>query len=798
MPKNTPQLSGPSLGRGASLEELAENEHRFRNLVEALPDAIIVHTNGKIVFANPLAFHLHAVETPNQLLGHEISEFIKPECIPTIRQRIEQCYATGVASVPMEATLIACNGSSVSVEAVAIPISWKGAPAIEVVLRDIRKRKGAEEAADAWQKRLELAQKAGLRIGLWDWDLVANTVTWSDESYRQFGYTPDAFSGQVEDATTRLHPRDRERVGAAIQRVLTGQTEEYAEQYRLVRPDGTTCWIDARGVIVRNGCTHMIGIGLDISDLKKTEQLLREGEEKYRKLFENATYGVFLAKPDGTLLDVNPALVAMLGYSSRKELITLNLGRDIYENPAERAAIIGKARPNKRVEGVEVNWRRKDGKTIPVRMSGAAILSEDGAVSHYEVIVENITERRRLEAQYLQAQKMEAVGLLVGGISHDFNNLLGVILGNADLLLEKAQSGPQQRYGEGIKKAGSSAVQLVRQLLAFSRRQVLYPTLLDVNAVVSEVGEILHRLIGEDVRIATDLQPDLGAVRADRGQLEQILMNLATNARDAMPTGGVFTIRTDNAELGPDDVSRYPYVKSGPYVHLAVNDSGVGMSEEVRTRVFEPFFTTKEMRRGTGLGLATVYGIVKQSGGYIWVSSKLGAGSTFNIYLPRVDEKPLPLVPSRQVRSEYPRGTETILLLEDDDSLRDLTRQFLSASGYNVLQAGRGDVAIDLAMQYKGSIPADHQRRHTTGNEWPVRCVETASAAPRDAGFIRIRIWRSACGSATHCRRSRHTAEAGLANGPAEKGKRNAAAHRSRLGEKTRSSSRALGSAGLD
>jgi len=246
---------------------------------------------------------------------------------------------------------------------------------------------------------------------------------------------------------------------------------------------------------------------------------------------------------------------------------------------------------------------------------------------------------------------------------------------------------------------------LVRQLLAFSRRQVLYPTLLDVNAVVSEVGKILHRLIGEDVRIATDLDPDLGAVWADQGQLEQILMNLATNARDAMPTGGVFTIRTDNAELGPDDMSRYPYVKSGPYVHMAVSDAGVGMSEEVRTRVFEPFFTTKEMRRGTGLGLATVYGIVKQSGGYIWVSSKLGAGSTFNIYLPRVDEKPLPLVPSLQVRSEYPRGTETILLLEDDDSLRDLTRQFLSASGYNVLQAGRGDVTIDLAKQYKGSIP---------------------------------------------------------------------------------------------
>jgi len=232
MPKNAPPLSGPSHDRVVLLEELAENEHRFRKLVEALPDAIIVHTEGKIVFVNPFAVRLHRAETANQLVGRDVSEFIKPECMPAIRQRIEECYATGVASVPMEAALIARDGSSVHVEAVAIPISWKGAPAIEVVLRDIRKRKRAEEAADAWQKRLELAQKAGLRIGLWDWDLVANTVAWSDESCRQFGYAPDTFSGRVEDATTRLHPQDRERVGAAIQRVLTGQTEEYAEQYQ--------------------------------------------------------------------------------------------------------------------------------------------------------------------------------------------------------------------------------------------------------------------------------------------------------------------------------------------------------------------------------------------------------------------------------------------------------------------------------------------------------------------------------------------------------------------------------------
>jgi two-component system, cell cycle sensor histidine kinase and response regulator CckA len=443
----------------------------------------------------------------------------------------------------------------------------------------------------------------------------------------------------------------------------------------------------------------------DIRKRKRAEEAADTSEEKYQKLFENASYGIFLSKPDGTLLDVNPALVKILGYASKEELLTCNLGKDIYEDVGAREAILRSYGDGTRADGFEAKWKRKDGKTIDVQISGGVFRTKDGSVSHYEVIIEDITERRRLEEQYRQSQKMEAVGLLAGGISHDFSNLLGVILGNADLLIEKTPGDPQRHQLEAIKKAGASAAQLVRQLLAFSRKQVLYPSILDPNAVITDIIKILGRLIGEDVRIVTDLQTGLGSIRADRGQIEQIVMNLATNSRDAMPSGGTFTIRTENAGLGPDDVARYSYVKPGPYVRIAFTDTGVGMSEEIRTRVFEPFFTTKEKGRGTGLGLATVYGIVKQSGGYVWVSSTLGAGATFDIYLPRVDEKPVPLVPNLQVRSEYPRGTETILLLEDDESLRQVTCEFLTASGYNVLQAGRGDVAIDLANQFKGAIP---------------------------------------------------------------------------------------------
>jgi two-component system cell cycle sensor histidine kinase/response regulator CckA len=687
-----------------------------------------------------------------------------------------------------------------------------------------------------WQQWLELAQKAGLRIGLWDWDVVANTVTWSDETYRQTGLTRDTFSGRVEDAVARIHPEDRARVEEAIQKVLAGGTD-YAAQYRLVRPDGTICWIEAYGVVVRNNsATHMLGMGIDVTNLKKAqqssreneekyllllnstaegiygldlegrctfcnpaclrllgyqaaedllgknmhalvhhtqadetpyseedsqiytavrageasqvaealqwradgtsflatywshpmhkagalvgavvsfldiseqrraEQALRESEEKYRELVENAAYGIYRSDWKGNFLDVNSALVAMLGYSSKAELMTRNLDSDIYENPADRVSILSMFETGGRVDSAEANWKCKDGKTISVQISGGQVRGKDGQVSRFEVIVEDITKRRSLEEQLRQAQKMEAVGLLAGGISHDFNNHLSIILGNADLLLEKIQSGKLQHYAEEIKTATQRAAQLTRQLLAFSRKQVLYPTLLNLNAVVSDVVKILRRLIGEDVQIVIEGETNLASVRADRGQVEQILMNLANNARDVMPNGGKFTVRTENAELGPDDVARYPYVRPGRYVRLSASDTGQGMSAEVRSRAFEPFFTTKPQGRGTGLGLATVYGIVKQSGGYVWISSALGSGTTFDIYLPHVDEAAPPLVDRLEVQREYAKGTETVLLLEDEESLRAVTCEMLTAGGYSVLQAGRGDETIEVAQQYKGPI----------------------------------------------------------------------------------------------
>jgi len=352
----------------------------------------------------------------------------------------------------------------------------------------------------------------------------------------------------------------------------------------------------------------------------------------------------------------------------------------------------------------EYRFRHKDGSYHWIH--DEARLTRDTGGRPVEVFGSwvDITERKALEMQLLQAQKMEAVGLLAGGVAHDFNNVLTAIAGYAELLREDLP-GDDARRGdlEEILRATDRAAALTRQLLAFSRRQVLAPRVLDLNTVVASVDNMLRRLIGADVALRTALASDLGAVRADPGQLEQVIMNLVVNARDAMPRGGKLTIETANAELDESYALEHPAVVAGPFVMLAVSDSGVGMDAATQARIFEPFFTTKEKGKGTGLGLATVYGIVKQSGGNIWLYSEPGRGTTFKIYLPRVDQ-PLELPAPTPASRETPRGTETVLLVEDDEAVRTLARKMLASHGYTVLAAPSGADALELAASHAGPI----------------------------------------------------------------------------------------------
>ena len=431
----------------------------------------------------------------------------------------------------------------------------------------------------------------------------------------------------------------------------------------------------------------------------------RETDMRLAKLVEHAPIGIFRSTRAGKVLSVNAALVRMLGYATAAEVIDLDMARDVYADPAERQRLLDEhPYTDREYDEMEATWKRKDGTPLHVELLGRAVRSAAGTIESYETFVRDVTEQRRLQRELVQAQKMEAVGRLAGGIAHDFNNLLTAILGSAELALETLPAGaPEREEVDEVRKAALRAADLTRQLLAFSRQQVIVPKVLNPNDVVGGMDKMLRRLLGEDVELRAALASDLGVVKVDPSQLEQVVLNLAVNARDAMPDGGTLTIETQNIELDQQYVQGHLSAQPGPYVMLAVSDTGVGMDAGTQARIFEPFFTTKEKGRGTGLGLATVYGIVKQSGGWIWVYSEPGHGTTFKVYFPRVAAVAAPATASVAPPTSV-RGSETILVVEDDETIRNLVLKVLKGNGYTVLAAANGDEAERVAGQHRGRI----------------------------------------------------------------------------------------------
>jgi PAS domain S-box-containing protein len=439
--------------------------------------------------------------------------------------------------------------------------------------------------------------------------------------------------------------------------------------------------------------------------LRAAQEGLRRSESNFRSLVTNAPYGICRCDSLGHLVDVNPALVASLGYPSAAELVGRNLST-LYADGQQWFVLADYLRNQTEFKGVDCEWARKDGSTTAVRLSGRAISDEKKNIS-FEIFTEDVTERKALEQQLRQSQKMEAIGRLAGGIAHDFNNLLMVISGYSEFLLERLGPDPALRGpAKEISTAAERATSLTRQLLAFSRKQMLAPKVLDLNAVVTENLKMLTRLIGEDIDLVMIPGPELGAVKADPGQIEQVILNLAVNARDAMPHGGRLTIETSNVALDEAYARLHAPVQPGDYTMLAITDTGVGMDGDTQSHIFEPFFTTKGTK-GTGLGLSTVYGIVKQSGGYIWVYSEPSKGTSFKIYMPHVTVEEVaaveqPAAAAAAAPAEAPR--ETVLVVEDEVNLRRLTHQFLENQGYTVLEAADGAAAVQICVAHQGTI----------------------------------------------------------------------------------------------
>ncbi|MCR4408127.1 MAG: GAF domain-containing protein, partial [Anaerolineae bacterium] len=440
----------------------------------------------------------------------------------------------------------------------------------------------------------------------------------------------------------------------------------------------------------------------ELAERKRTEEALRESEEKYRNLVERANDGIVIVQ-DNVLKYANSRLAEITGYTV-EELVGTPYAN--YIHPDELSKVV--EHYERRMAGEEIRTiyetalQHKDGSKVEVELNAGIIMFQGRPADL--VFIRDISERKRLEEQLLQAQKMEAVGRLAGGVAHDFNNLLTAIIGYSELLLMGlGPDSPWRKDIAEIKKAADRAAALTRQLLAFSRKQMLQPQVLNLSLVVAGIEKMLRRLIGEDIELVIILDPELGLVKADPGQIDQVIMNLAVNARDAMPQGGKLTIETRNVYLDEEYAQQHLEVEPGPYVMLAVSDTGVGMDEEIKSHLFEPFFTTKEVGKGTGLGLATVYGIIKQSGGHIWVYSEPGQGTTFKIYLPVVGEEvePARLPP---LLDESLHGAETILLVEDDSLVRELASRVLIQHGYLVLEAYDGEKALRICQEYRKPI----------------------------------------------------------------------------------------------
>jgi PAS domain S-box-containing protein len=450
----------------------------------------------------------------------------------------------------------------------------------------------------------------------------------------------------------------------------------------------------------------VVTIGRDISDRRRAEQFRAEAEAKYQTLVEQVAAISYIAElgMDGQWLYVSPQVETMFGYSV-DDWLANSPSWTRHLHPDDRVVVEAAEEAAKRGERYQAEYRviRKDGRIIWVSDTAVVVPGSD-AHPLMEGVIVDITDRKQLENQLQQARRMEAVGRLAGGIAHDFNNLLTIIKGYTELGLTRAKSQPEVRADlERIEDASERAAGLVRQLLAFGRRQVLQPKVLGLNAIVMGLDKLLRRLMDEGIEMKTIVAKHLGTIKADPGQVEQVIMNLVVNARDAMPNGGSLTVETENVELDEVYARDHATVRPGRYVMLAVSDTGVGMSADTIAHIFEPFYTTKESGRGTGLGLSTVYGIVKQSGGYIWVYSELGAGTTFKVYLPRVDE-PVEALPAKRAALPDRTGTETILLVEDEPDLRELTRMALASRGYSVVEAVSPEEAERLAEQYGSKI----------------------------------------------------------------------------------------------
>ncbi|UCF40167.1 MAG: PAS domain S-box protein [Gemmatimonadota bacterium] len=677
---------------------LRESEERYRTLFENAPIGLgVADAHG-----NLLAFN-QAILDPGGWTRDEVREFgnvAELYADPEERTRVLELARRQGFVRREEVRFRRQDGSAYDALLSLTPITVEGRSGWHAMVEDITERKHAEETL-VREKQFSDITLDSLPGIFYLMDEQGRLLRWNNNLLKFTGYSEEELKG--------LSPLDffREEERPRIERSLR---EVFAAGFatveaHLVAKDGSRVpyvFTALRTTLAGKQC--IVGTAINITERRRVEDELRRSEAVYRALVDHAPYGIYLSSLDSKLLSVNPALVDMLGYRSEQELLGVSVQEELCAEPEAGDALSARLREGEPVDGVEMEWRRKDGRRVTVRLSGRPVHGDGGEFEGYQMIAEDVTERRVLEAQLRQAQKMEAIGQLTGGIAHDFNNVLTVILANADLVVSALPRELTQARAdlEDIQGAARRGTTLIRKLLGFSRRERLELQPTDLTQLMQDLSAMLRRVVPENIEIQLlAAEPDAVAA-ADPGAIEQIVLNLATNSRDAMPDGGILRIETSRTWLDEGYRATHPWVDPGEYICLTCTDTGMGMDEETRERVFEPFFTTKPPGEGTGLGMAMIYGLVKQHGGYVHVYSDPGEGTTVNVYFPAVSA-------SAEAAAAGPsaagmRGDETILLVEDEGGIRRATRRALEGQGYSVLLAADGEEALEVFRQHEAAI----------------------------------------------------------------------------------------------
>jgi len=691
------------------VEALRASEVRFRSLIEHGMDLIsILAPDGRILYSSPAVVRLLGYAA-DEMAGRNAFGFVHPEDQTVVGDAFDRALHEARPAIRQEYRIRHKDGSWRVFESVVTNLVDEPTVAGLVVnSRDITDRVEAQEALRKSREDFaRIFQLAPVAITLTRLD-DGLFVDVNDEFVKLSGYERDEIVGRTS-TELQLWAKPQQRRDLMGRVAEEGLLRDYemdirAKDGRLLKVRGSF-----HGVASNDGALLLAAV-TDVTERRQAEHRLRESESRFRAAFMTGSDAyMIVVREDGRILEVNDEFETVYGYRRDEAIGRSSLDLDLWASPASRGELLAKLAADGYVRNWEGSARRKDGETFPALFSVTELGPSEPAI--VMEVVRDVSEQqrssealRKLEEQFRQAQRLEAVGRLAGGVAHDFNNVLTAISGFSDLLLEELPPGDSKREEvEEIARAAQRAATLTRQLLAFSRRQVLQPRVLDLNAVVQTLEKMLPRLLGEDIRVSLKLAPGLGAVRADPGQVEQVIVNLAVNSRDAMPEGGQLSIETANVELDATYANLHPDVVPGPYVALTVTDNGAGMDSETRAHVFEPFFTTKERGKGTGLGLSTVHGIVTQSGGSVAVYSEPGHGTAFNIYLPRVDA-PVQGNDAGPGEKAAPGGNEVILLVEDDPGVRRVALQVLSQKGYRVLVAPDANVALAMARTRAGAI----------------------------------------------------------------------------------------------